>query len=146
MINNFELQGAVAPVQNVAAVADQPRLSLQLNLVHHLPGRLRLRSAALKGNSSASDEARARFAIITGVTSVTANLCTGSLLVEYDPAVLAPEQVIDALAHHSCFAAAAQQSPERDGGWVDRLASVVEGWIVDALAERLTLAVISALA
>ena len=87
MIENIELRGA-AVAQNVAEAEDRAE-ALQINLLHHIPGRLRFRSAALKGNACACEMARSRLNRIRGVTSVAANPITGSLLVEYDPATLA---------------------------------------------------------
>jgi copper chaperone CopZ len=144
MINNIELKGAVA-AQNVAEAADR-QATLNAYIGHHVPGRLRLRSAALKDDARASAEARTRFGRIEGVTSVTANPVTGSLLLEYDPRVLAPARIIDALAAHGCVAAAADPPGERGGGWADRLVAAIESWIIDALAERLVIALIGALA
>lgn len=112
----------------------------------HIPGRLRFRSAALKGAPRAGEIARARLSRIKGVTSVAANPITGSLLVEYDPATLAPTRVIDALSNHGYVAAAEEQRTRGGGGWADRLASAVGGWIIDALAERLVWVMIGALA
>jgi Heavy metal associated domain 2 len=144
MIENIELKGA-AVAQNVAGVEDRAP-ALQINLVHHVPGRLRFRSAALRGDARTREVAHARLSRIKGVTSVAANPITGSLLVEYDPATLAPASVIEALANQGYAAPAEKQSPEPDGGWADRLANAVGAWILDALVERLVLVMIGALA
>jgi hypothetical protein len=143
MINNIELKGAAVAAPNVLEVA-APRPALKVDLMHHLPGRLRLRSPALKGNSLASEEARANLAAINGVTSAAANPTTGSLLLQYDPATVAPERIIHVLAAHGFVTA--EQSTAREGSWTNRLATAAEGWILDALAERLVLAMIGALA
>ena len=145
MIEKIELRGAAVAAQNVAE-AEERASALQLNLVHHIPGRLRFRSAALKGDASAGELARARFSRIEGVTSVAANPITGSLLVEYDPPTLSPAHVLDAMADHGYVAGAEEQSPESGGGWSGRLANALGGWIIDALAERLVLVMIGALA
>ena len=144
MIENIELKG-VAVAQNVAEAEDRAP-AFPINLVHHIPGRLRFRSAALKGAPRAGEIAPARLSRIKGVTSVAANPITGSLLVEYDPATLAPTRVIDALSNHGYIAAAEEQRTRGGGGWADRLASAVGGWIIDALAERLVWVMIGALA
>jgi|HubBroStandDraft_6_1064221.scaffolds.fasta_scaffold163678_2 hypothetical protein len=144
MIENIELKG-VAVAQNVAEAEDRAP-AFPINLVHHIPGRLRFRSAALKGAPRAGEIARARLNRIKGVTSVAANPITGSLLVEYDLATLTPTRVIDALSNHGYVAAAEEQRTRGGGGWVDRLTSAVGGWIIDALAERLVWVMIGALA
>ena len=144
MIENIEQKGA-AVAQNVAEAEDRVP-AFPINLVHHIRGRLRFRSAALKGAPRAGEIARARLSRIKGVTAVAANPITGSLLVEYDPATLAPTRVIDALSKHGYVAAAEEQRTQGGGGWADRLASAVGGWIIDALAERLVWVMIGALA
>jgi copper chaperone CopZ len=126
MIDNLELKGGGVTAANVVAAEDRARL-LQVNLAHHLRGRLRLRSAALKGDVNASQDARIHLGRIAGVRSVAANPCTGSLLVKYDPTVLSPQRVIGVLAAHGCIVAAAQQSADRDNAWSDHLANAGAG-------------------
>lgn len=145
MIENIELKGAAVAAQNVAETGDRAP-AMPINLVHHVPGRLRFRSAALKADAHAGEVARARLSRIEGVTAVAANPITGSLLVEYNPATLAPADVVDALANHGYVAAAEEQSRDGGGGWADRVANAVGGWIIDALAERLVFVMIGALA
>ena len=47
MISNTDLKGTAVPAPIVAGAGDRPA-ALEFDLVHHLPGRLRLRSAVLK--------------------------------------------------------------------------------------------------
>ena len=67
MISNTDLRGAAVPGPILAGAWESPA-ALEFYLVHHLPGRLRLRSAVLKGNALASEEARRHLARIDGVT------------------------------------------------------------------------------
>ena len=67
MINNTDLKGAAVSAPIVAGAGDRPT-ALEFDLAHHLSGRLRLRSAVLKGNALASEEARRHLAHIDGVT------------------------------------------------------------------------------
>ena len=67
MISNTDLRGAAVPGPILAGAWDSPA-ALEFYLVNHLPGRLRLRSAVLKGNALASEEARRHLAHIDGVT------------------------------------------------------------------------------
>jgi hypothetical protein len=121
-------------------------VALEFDLAHHLPGRLRLRSAVLKGNALASEEARRHLAQIDGVTSARANPSTGSVLLEYDPNVISPTNVSDVLAAHGYVLRATEAETEAGAGWADRLASVVKDWVINALADWLVLAMISAFA
>jgi hypothetical protein len=68
-----------------------------LRLVHHHPGRLRMRAAAFRGDEAL---ARARAAALAqpGVERVAANGFTGSLLVEYVPGRVEPGAILAAIA------------------------------------------------
>ena len=149
MISKTNIQGAVVSAPNVLGAGDRPAIGT-LELVHHVPGRLRLRSASLKGDARAGKEAGRRLAAIRGVTSVTANPCTGSLLLEYDTTVLPPRDIIGVLASHGYVPAAAKDciDPGIDpwAGWADPLAGAVKDWVIGAVADRLALALIGALA
>jgi len=145
MISNTDLKGAAVPAPIVAGAGDRST-ALEFDLAHHLPGRLRLRSAVLKGNAFAIEEARHHLAQIDGVTSVKANPSTGSVLLEYDPNVISPSKVSDVLATHGYALGASEAETEAGAGWADKLASGARDWMINALAERLALAMISALA
>ena len=145
MISKTNIQGAVVFAPNVTAAVDRPAIG-KFDVVHHLPGRLRLRSASLKGDARASEQARRALAAIEGVTSVAANPCTGSLLVEYDPTVLPPSDIIDVLAGHGYMPGAPDTGVEPDAGWTDQVAGAIKDWMIGAVADRLALALIGALA
>src|SRR5438105_12846113 len=84
MMSNNERKDAAVRVPIAATAGDCPP-AFEFALAHHVPGRLRLRSAALKSNASASKQARHQLAQIRGVTATSANPTTGSVLLEYDP-------------------------------------------------------------
>jgi Heavy metal associated domain 2 len=52
---------------------------------HHIPGRLRVRVGAVKRNVQNARALQMAIQDMCGVTSVDANLLTGSVLVRYDP-------------------------------------------------------------
>ena len=145
MISNTDLKGASVFAPNVVGAGDCPS-ALHFDLAHHLPGRLRLRSALFKGNARASEEAQRHLAEITGVRSARANPLTGSVLLEYDPEVIPPAKLLDVLATHGYVLGAGEPETEGGPGWADKLTTAVKDWVVNALAERLALAVISAMA
>jgi hypothetical protein len=84
MITKNDRKGTAVPAPIVTGAGESPA-TFEFDIAHHVPGRLRLRSAALKRNVCASEEARRHLAQIEGVTSVRANPATGSVLLEYDP-------------------------------------------------------------
>ena len=55
--------------------------------IHNVPGRVRIKSDALKGNPGAADEVRKALSTIRGIGTVDINLTTGSILVYYNPKV-----------------------------------------------------------
>jgi copper chaperone CopZ len=120
--------------------------AFEVGLVHHVPGRLRLRSAALKGDARAGEEIKERLAAIAGIRSLTVNPKTGSLLLEYDPAVIAPERIVGLLASRGFTFSTAATESEAAPRLVDQIVSAIKGWAFDALAEHLALAIIGAVA
>ncbi len=69
----------------------------ELRLVHHLPGRLRVRSEAFL-HGAAAERAREQIARIASVRGVERDRTTGSLLIHYDPGVLAPDVIVERAA------------------------------------------------
>jgi hypothetical protein len=69
-----------------------------LELVHHHPGRLRVRARALRDDA----ELAARIAValegMPGITRVTQNTRTGSVLVEYEPGLVEPDAIAQRIA------------------------------------------------
>lgn len=53
--------------------------------VHHIPGRLRIKSPLIKGNPRAADSLRIRIGTIAGVGRIDMNPLTGSIVIEYCP-------------------------------------------------------------
>ena len=51
--------------------------------VHHIPGRLRIKNPAIKGNQGAADALRARICAIHGVGRIEVSTLTGSVVIEY---------------------------------------------------------------
>jgi hypothetical protein len=64
-----------------------------LRLVHHHPGRLRLRSPALVGDDAAAARVRAAFAGSTAVQRVAHDGRSGSLVIEYEPGLADPDAI-----------------------------------------------------
>jgi hypothetical protein len=78
------------------APAYAPREALAL--IHHHPGRLRVRADAFRRRDGADPDAvvRARTALdaLPGVAQVVHNGRTGSLLIEYEPGLAQPEAIL----------------------------------------------------
>ncbi len=69
-----------------------------LELVHHHPGRLRLRATVFRGLSAQAEAACAEARAMPGVSSVEHRAGTGSLLIVYEPGVAEPDAVVEAVA------------------------------------------------
>jgi hypothetical protein len=65
--------------------------------MHHVPGRLRLKAAEFRNKPSLLEAARRELMALRGVSSVSTNPLTGSILVEYDPLVSAPAALSEAI-------------------------------------------------
>jgi len=75
------------------------RLAEPLRLVHHHPGRLRVRAEVLRGDSSpAAADLRAALKNLPGVRSVGHNAFTGSVLIEYEPGQIEPDALLSRAA------------------------------------------------
>ena len=76
----------------------------EVKIVHFLPGRVRLKVAAIKGNPGRAEDMRAAFARVPGVQAIDYNTLTGSVLIRYDGGRLraqdAAAQIRNALQEH----------------------------------------------
>jgi hypothetical protein len=81
-----------------AAPAGAPREAL--SLIHHHPGRLRVRAEAFRSDAPghAADRVRAALEAEPGITAVSHKPRTGSLLVEYQPGLADPEAILARIA------------------------------------------------
>lgn len=151
MINTTAFKTATVPGAAVTGRAEnRPPERVYIDFAHHLPGRPRLKAASFKRNARAIVKARRALAGIDGVTSVAASLCTGSLLVRYDPNIVSAGDLVKVLAEHGYVTApVATPGQNADGqggdGWVAHLIGAILRLLADALVERATVALIAAL-
>jgi hypothetical protein len=69
-----------------------------VQVVHFLPGRVRLKVPAAKGNAAYIAQVREMFLQVPGVRSLEANPITGSVLILYDTRRIVTEDAARALA------------------------------------------------
>lgn len=68
-----------------AASAERARKpKLKLKIAHQVPGRIRMKIGAAKGDPEMLEEIKTVFAAIPGLSKVTANPTTGSIVLHYD--------------------------------------------------------------
>ncbi|TVR82488.1 MAG: heavy-metal-associated domain-containing protein [Rhodospirillales bacterium] len=123
--------------------------------VHHVPGRLRIRTAAIKRRPDAAERARRQLAAIDGVTAADANALTGSLTLRYDPARIAHHDLIGFLRSHGygdlevAAAGDVQRPAAPANAAVNELAETavktVAVVVLEKLIERSTVALIGAI-
>ncbi len=68
--------------------------------VHDIPGRLRVKIPAIKGNSKGKRKIDQVFQGLEGINEIMVNTVTGSVLVNYDRRILKSSRILDALKKH----------------------------------------------
>ena len=69
-----------------------------LHLVHHHPGRVRVRARAFEGGTEAFDRVRSALAALPGIEAVAHGVGAGSVLVDYAPALVELDDILDVIA------------------------------------------------
>ena len=121
--------------------------------IHHVPGRLRVRSSAVRRNEVGALRAAAWLRSLPGVSSADANPLTGSLTLRYDPALTGSGTLLEALqeagyvSRHVTAPATLPARPARRstsdlGG---RLARGVAAYALEKALEHSVLALVGAL-
>jgi hypothetical protein len=134
------LRGAASPNPVKAGVTSP----IRTEIVHHVPGRLRLRSASLHGNVQASVAARRRLRHVDGVTAVTVNPCIGSLIIEYDRRRLSLDDLRLLLGQCGYVAAGSSHVDQCGQGSLAAMYRVLGRHLADALVERLVVLMLQA--
>lgn len=118
--------------------------------VHHVPGRLRLKSPVIKerpGKATAVKEIMEGF---DGIQDVSANSVTGSIVVHYDARLLKPEAILNMLKVHGLYDGSRavtnddyiQDAVTKAGGAIGK---AVLGWMVGKAFEDAGLGLLAAL-
>ncbi len=121
--------------------------------VHHIPGRLRVRSAAIKRNESQASAVKALLAGIPGVRSSEVNTLTGSIVVHYDPAVTSGPAVSAVLREKGYFShpvlpqgpVMLRTSAGRHGDVGSRFAKKLATYALETALERSVVVLVGAL-
>lgn len=87
-----------------------------LEVVHALPGRMRLRMPSLRARARALTEFATSLKRLEGVQDVTVNPVLGTALVRYDAAKLTPSLVVAAATHGFDFETAVRNHQSLVGG------------------------------
>jgi copper chaperone CopZ len=71
--------------------------------MHNVPGRLRIKSPAIKKNENVAGELKKALSTMNGIATVDINLTTGSLLVNYNPKMASHKDIISILQRKGYF-------------------------------------------
>lgn len=118
--------------------------------IHHVPGRLRIRTPQLKRDALCAEAAEAFVLTIEGVTAARANSVTGSITVGYQRDVVSAETILDALVLRGYYQPELVQHADhqlpamasRAGGL---LGKALFGMALEKAVERSALALIGAI-
>ncbi|HYA38450.1 MAG TPA: heavy-metal-associated domain-containing protein [Candidatus Methylomirabilis sp.] len=118
--------------------------------IHHVPGRLRIRTPLLKRDEKGALAAEQFLRLIEGVTSVRANAVTGSITLTYERDTVSSEAILNAAARRGYYRPDAVRHADgqlhdaatRAG---DTLGKVLFGLVVEKAFERSAVALIGAL-
>lgn len=118
--------------------------------IHHVPGRLRIRTPKLKRDAGRAKAAEQLLQSIDGVISVRANEVTGSITLTYERDTVSSEEILRTLALHGYYEPEAVRHADgqlhdmaaRTG---DTLGKMLFGFVVKEAVERSAVALIGAL-
>jgi Heavy metal associated domain 2 len=113
--------------------------------LHHVPGRLRLKTRSLKNSEAKAAEVRALFAQLPGIKAIELNLVTGSMLVRYDAASISSAKILGFLVANNVIASIPDARPRLppkllNGSMGERvtenLAQVLSKFLADFLMDK----------
>jgi copper chaperone CopZ len=113
--------------------------------IHHVAGRLRLKLPQMWRDPRRAQEIQSATCRIEGVTSVEANVVTGSLLIRYDAHKVDAETIMSAMAEMGLLSAPTRARGSQNRSTPSPLADKVVDVLVEKLIERSTIALVGAL-
>jgi len=71
--------------------------------VHEVPGRLRVKSPFIKGNTPSTEEIESLVKKLPGIVSVSSNPVTGSVVVNYDSTSISSQEILMMFSREGYF-------------------------------------------
>lgn len=136
-------QGRVA----MASDRHEPTPSMS-HYVHHLPGRLRVKSQTLRRNEHEAAQVREYLDGLHGVTSAEVNTVTGSLLIKYDASLVGAQTLLNSLRGQGIIKSHPPLQSEINVGRPDlgqKISDTVVNKLVETMVERSAAALIAAI-
>jgi hypothetical protein len=117
--------------------------------VHHVPGRMRIRTPILKHNKKRAQAIQALVTAQTGVKTAEVNTITGSVVIHYDPMCTTSTVLFDLLKREGCTGAAdhslATGIVSRGNALSSGVSKAVIGAVVENLLKHSATALVAAL-
>ncbi len=114
--------------------------------IHHVPGRLRVKSPTLKRNERHASQAKQYIDSVHGVLASEYNTVTGSLLIRYDTNLVGSETLLNSLRSLGhVHPHQAQPVPYQAPGLGQKLSDTVVNKLVETVIERSATALIAAI-
>jgi len=114
--------------------------------IHHVPGRLRVKSPRLKRNAREAEQTRGYMAQLHGVHTTEVNTVTGSLLIKYDTDLVEGHTLINSLRnlghllpHHG------HEAHYQGPGIGQKVSDTVVNKLLETVIERSATALIAAM-
>ena len=105
--------------------------------VHHVPGRMRIRTPILKRNEKRAQAVRELVTAQTGVKTAEVNTITGSMVIHYDPKRTTSTALFDLLKKEGCAIAADHSAATGIASRGDALSSGVSKAVIGVVVENL---------
>ncbi len=117
---------------------------------HNVPGRMRVKIPALQGRPTRISAVENLLLNLTGIEKIKTNPVTCSVIVNYDPDLLDPQEIIQLLIDHHYFDASAaishdehvQNAATRAGV---KIGKIICGWAVSKTLEANGLSMLAAI-
>lgn len=114
--------------------------------IHHVPGRLRVRSSAFRCRPAEAHAVQHRLLSLRGVTQVRLNAPAGSITVHYDPERITKQTLLDVVQEVGCTDAA---KPKADLAYASKAGAMfgkaLVGAVVNKAVERSAFKLVSVL-
>ncbi len=131
----------------VHAAKDFAAIKGAADYVHHVPGRLRLKSHAFRGRQREADALRAELQLVQGVKAIETSAITGSVIIHYDEAALPPAALWELLRQRGYVEGdfRSDAGPMTRPELAERLLRSLSRALVELLLERSTVALFGVL-
>lgn len=126
-----------------------------VDYVHHTPGRLRIRTNALKRNTAYAVNTRETLKAVPGIVDCEVNVLTGSVTIRYDHVTVTKEEIHIHLSRcGKPFSEIVLHTPSASRSWTSSkllysasatVGKAVTGMVIEKVIERSALALVGAM-